>query len=484
MGDERRTDARDGLLHVAMFPFLAFGHIAPFVELSKKLAAHGARVSFLSAPANIPRIAFLLSPSQVEVIALELPQVEGLPPEVQSTAEATPAMAELLIKAVDLTRPQVQSILVELRPHAIFHDFAQPWLPSVAHPLGVKTVFFSVFAAVSTAFLTVPARRLLPSGSSPSVEELCSPPPGFPSAPLSCIDAVPHYQAADFTYVFKSFGGRPCVFERVVSCMSMSTAIAIKTCKEMEGPYVDYVEAQYGKPILLAGPVVPETPEAELEARWASWLESFPAGSVVFCSFGSETVLTEEGIRELALGLELTGLPFFLVLNFPKGGEGGADAAETLTTKLPEGFEQRVKGTGVVHSGWVQQRHILGHPAVGCFLCHAGLSSVVEGVISGCQLVMLPQRGDQFLNARLFSGDLGVGVEVRRREKDGGFTREDVRLAVRMVMVGDEEGEEPGRRSMVTENSQRWREFLLDPEVDRGVTAEFVDKLKALAVGR
>ncbi|MQM12376.1 hypothetical protein Taro_045293 [Colocasia esculenta] len=484
MGMGRRGNAGDdGGLHVAMFPFLAFGHIAPFVQLSKKLVAHGARVSFLSAPANITRVASLLSPSPVDLIPLELPHVDGLPPEVQSTADATPAMAELLIKAVDLTRPQVQSLLEELRPQAIFHDFAQPWLPSVAHPLGVKTVFFSVFAAVSSAFLTIPARRSLP-GAFPSVEDLRLPPPGFPSPPLSCIDAVPLYQSADFSYIFKSFDGRPCVFDRVVSCMSVSSAIAIKTCREMEGPYVDYVEAQYDKPVLLAGPVVPEPLEGELEPRWAKWLDGFPAGSVIFCSFGSETVLTEEGIRELALGLELTGLPFFLVLNFPKGGDDSADAMQTLRKKLPEGFEERVKGTGVVHSGWVQQRHIMTHPAVGCFLSHAGMSSVVEGLIGGCQLVMLPQRGDQFLNARLFAGDLGVGVEVRRREKDGGFEREDVRMAVKTVMVGAEEGEEPGIRSTVRKNSQRWREFLLDQEAHTRFTAQFVDKLKEMALSR
>nr|UUY86289.1 anthocyanidin-3-glucoside rhamnosyltransferase 1 [Aglaonema commutatum] len=478
MGRDSGSGAGDGRLHVAMFPFLAFGHIVPFAQLSKKLAAQGARVSFLSAPANIPRIASLLSPSPVDVLALELPHVEGLPPEVQSTAEATPATAELLTKAVDLTRPQIQSLLAELRPHAIFHDFAQPWLPSVAHPLGIKTVFFSVFAAVSSAFLTVPSRRPYP-GVSPSVEELRSPPPGFPSPPLSCIDAVPLYQAADFAYIFRSFDGRPCVFDRVVSCMSASSAIAIKTCREMEAPYIDYVEAQYGKPVLLAGPVVPEALEGELEAKWASWLDSFPAGSVVFCSFGSETVLTDEGVRELALGLELTGRPFFLVLNFPKGGGASENAAETLRKKLPEGFEEKVRGKGMVHSGWVQQRHILAHPSVGCFLCHAGLSSVVEGLISGCQLVMLPQRGDQFVNARIFAGDLRAGVEVRRRDEDGGFTRVDVKAAVRMVMAGEGEQEVPLRT--VRESNRRWQEFLLDPEVHRRFTAAFVDKLKEMS---
>ncbi|MFS8009991.1 putative soyasaponin III rhamnosyltransferase [Helianthus anomalus] len=40
-------------LHVAMFPWLAFGHIIPFLELSKIIAQKGHKVSFLSTTRNI-----------------------------------------------------------------------------------------------------------------------------------------------------------------------------------------------------------------------------------------------------------------------------------------------------------------------------------------------------------------------------------------------------------------------------------------------
>nr|ABR17488.1 unknown [Picea sitchensis] len=42
-------------LHFLVFPWLAQGHIIPFLELSKALAIHGHKVSFLSTPVNISR---------------------------------------------------------------------------------------------------------------------------------------------------------------------------------------------------------------------------------------------------------------------------------------------------------------------------------------------------------------------------------------------------------------------------------------------
>lgn len=473
----------DGGLHVAMFPFFAFGHISPFVQLSKKLAAEGVKVSFLSAPVNVPRIRSLLSSASVDggadaaaavcdVIPLLFPDVDGLPPGIQSTAEGTLAMAELLKRATDLMKPQVQTFLADVRPHAIVHDFAHQWLPSIAHPLGVKTVFFSVFAAVPVAYLVARSDR-------PCAEDLLSPPAGFPSPPDSTIDGVPPYQlAAGISYMFESFHGMPSVYDRVVSCMTESSAVLIKSCREMEAPYLDYLAAEYKKPILLSGPMVPGPPLEQLEERWAAWLGRFPEGSVILCSFGSESFLTDEGITELAVGLELTGMPFLLVINFPSGVGGDEeddvdDGVAKLRRKLPEGFEERVARRGAVHSGWVQQQHILAHPSVGCFLCHAGLSSIVEGLASGCRLVLLPQKNDQFMNARLFAGDLRAAVEVPRRREDGAFTREDVSRSVRKVMAA--------AGGTVEENTRRLREFLLDESAQSKYTTELVGKLREMA---
>lgn len=153
-------------LHVVMFPWFAFGHISPFVQLSNKLSAHDVRISFFSAHGNIPRISSLLdtSPTHVQIIPLQIPHVEGLPIGLQSTADMTLSMSEVLKTALDQMQPQIKSLLVDLKPHFVLHDFAQHWLPSIADELGIKSIFFSVFSALALAWCTVPA-RLKPTGT-------------------------------------------------------------------------------------------------------------------------------------------------------------------------------------------------------------------------------------------------------------------------------------------------------------------------------
>jgi flavonol-3-O-glucoside L-rhamnosyltransferase len=127
-------------------------------------------VTFLTAAGNIPRVKGMLASAAdtVDIVPLKLPQVPGLPAEAASTAELSAAGAELLKAAVDGTRPQVAALLSQLRPDAVMFDFAVPWVCGLAAPLGIKTLRFSVFSAVSDAFLVVTARRLQAHGSSKS----------------------------------------------------------------------------------------------------------------------------------------------------------------------------------------------------------------------------------------------------------------------------------------------------------------------------
>ncbi|KAL5972685.1 hypothetical protein ACLOJK_039490 [Asimina triloba] len=456
-------------MHVAMFPFFAFGHISPFIQFSNKLLADPTiKISFLSPPSAIPRISSSLS-SSAHIVPLKIPSIQGLPPGLDTTADMTPPQTELLKKAVDEMKPDIEALLRRLRPHVIFHDFTHQWLASIASPLNIKTFMFSVFSAISGAYVMVPARLQSPH-ISPTLVDLKNPPPDFPPNTAARLKS---YEAKELLYAFTEFGG-PSVYNRVVACNNSSSAIVLKTCMEMEAPYIEFIQAQYGKPVLLAGPVVPGSPVGPLDERWASWLGRFPKRSVVVSSFGSETRLRDDQMRELLLGLEMLGSPFLVVLNFPDED----DPAACLRAALPEGFEERVKDRGVVHTGWVQQPHILAHDSVGCFVCHAGFSSVAEGLVSDCQLVMLPCRGDQFLNARLVSGDLKAGVEVKRDEESGSFAREDVCAAVKAVMEGGEK--EPGKT--VRENHAKWRDFLVGVREQDQVFKGFVEKMKEMVL--
>nr|GEU76656.1 UDP rhamnose:anthocyanidin-3-glucoside rhamnosyltransferase [Tanacetum cinerariifolium] len=244
------------------------------------------------------------------------------------------------------------------------------------------------------------------------------------------------FEAQDFMYIFKSFHGTPSVFDRLMKCYNGCNAILIKSCKEMEVSYIDYVSNQLKRPVLLIGPVVPEPHTGELDNKWANWLSQFGSKSVIYCSFGSETFLTDDRIKELALGLELTGLPFFLVLNFP----ANAGSSTELERTLPHG-------------------------------------SVIEGLVNDCQLVMLPLKGDQLLNSKLMAMEWRVGVEVNRRDEDGYFGKEDVFEAVKSVMY--EVDKEPAKS--VRENHKKWKDFMQNNEIQSKYITDLIEKLQSLS---
>jgi len=249
----------------------------------------------------------------------------------------------------------------------------------------------------------------------------------------------------------------------------LSDAIGFKGCREIEGPYVEYLAEQYGKSVLLSGPIIPESPNTVLEEKWSAWLGRFKDDSVIFCALGSEWKLPHDQFKELLLGLELIGLPFLVVLKVPIG-------FETIEAALPEGFKERVEGRGIVHNGWIQQQLILQHPSVGCFITHCGSGSLTEALVNKCQMVLLPQLdGDHIINARMMGSNLRVGVEVEKGEEDGLFTKESVCKAVKIAM---DEKNEIGRE--VRTNHAKLKNFLVSQDLESICVDGFCQKLQDL----
>lgn len=253
-------------------------------------------------------------------------------------------------QTVDSLQPQIKALLSQLKPNFVLFHFVQHWDPSIASELGIKSLFFLVFSGIASAYISVPCRLTCPEDT-PTVSELRKPPPGFPPSSHARLKT---FQAEDFLYMFRSIGGGVRGFDRILGSLTGCSGILLKSCVEMEGPYIDYMKTQFKKPMLLTGPLVPEPSSGELDHRWDKWLGQFPPNSVVFCSFGSDTSLSDQQVKELNLGLEMTGLPFLLALNFGKGKDGGAELDRTL----PKGFVERVKDRGAVHTGWMQQQLI------------------------------------------------------------------------------------------------------------------------------
>ncbi|CAN0923463.1 UDP-glycosyltransferase 79B6, partial [Linum grandiflorum] len=461
----KMTDSKENRsnLHVAMFPWFAFGHITPYLHLANQLASRGHRVSFLIPRRTQSRFAKLnRHPHLITFHPITVPHVDGLPPGAETTRDAPHLFGRFLFTAFDRTEDQVRSILTEVKPGLVMYDLAH-WIPSLGLQLGFKKVAFVVAAPVSTALRIVPSVKMVKGMTD---AELMRTPPGYPSSVV-----VPRPdEIATAGFLVEDFGGSAVPFyERLAAANSGSDAIAFRTCRELEGPFCDYVGQQYGKPILLSGPVLPEddgqTPVSVTveDEKLFSWLGKFEEGSVVYCAFGSEIMLAKNQFQEVLKGFELCGHPFLVALMPPAG-------SSTVEEAFPEGFEERVRGRGWVTGGWVPQQRILDHASVGCFVSHCGFGSMWEGLLSKCQLVMVPRLGDQILATMLMMNELKVAVEVERiKSDDGGWWigKEKLSGAIRDVMDGDVGGE-------VRKNHLKLREVLGEKKLHDKYVDDFV----------
>ncbi|XP_020262832.1 UDP-glycosyltransferase 91C1-like, partial [Asparagus officinalis] len=100
-------------LHIAIFPWLAFGHLIPFLQLSISLANAAA----------------------------------------DSTADLPTDQTHLLKAAYDLLSSPLRQFLTESSPDWIIYDFAPHWAGPIARELGIKSVMLTTFPAAATAFL-------------------------------------------------------------------------------------------------------------------------------------------------------------------------------------------------------------------------------------------------------------------------------------------------------------------------------------------
>ncbi|KAM0927144.1 hypothetical protein ACQ4PT_003236 [Festuca glaucescens] len=73
---------------------------------------------------------------------------------------------------------------------------------------------------------------------------------------------------------------------------------------------------------------------------------------------------------------------------------------------------------------------VLAHGALGEFLTHCSRNSLMDGLLFGHPLVMLPIFGDQGPNTRQMEAKK-VRLQVAREEEDGSFSRHGVASAVR-----------------------------------------------------
>jgi len=121
--------------------------------------------------------------------------------------------------------------------------------------------------------------------------------------------------------------------------------ILVNTFEELEGKGAVTALSLHGScPALAIGPLfLPNFLHGrdstsslwEEDESCLTWLDMQEAASVIYISFGSLAVKSQEQLEQLALGLEGTGKPFLWVLR--------PDIADGKPAVLPEDFKERSK---------------------------------------------------------------------------------------------------------------------------------------------
>ncbi|KAK4485462.1 hypothetical protein RD792_008103 [Penstemon davidsonii] len=188
------------------------------------------------------------------------------------------------------------------------------------------------------------------------------------------------------------------------------------TCRLIEAPYLDILAREEevnstNRKSWAIGPILPTKFSSNGQLKCLEWLDKQEAKSVIYITFGTTTSLSDEQIEQLALGLEQSKQNFLWVLR--DADKGNVFDGEVRRAKLPEGFEDRVKGVGIVVRDWAPQLEILAHPSTGGFMSHCGWNSCIESITMGVPIAAWPMHSDQPRNTMLVTDILKIGLVVR-----------------------------------------------------------------------
>ncbi|KAH9790601.1 hypothetical protein WN944_009795 [Citrus x changshan-huyou] len=457
--------------HVVLFPFMSKGHIIPILNLAQLLLRRPrVTVTVFTTPANRPFTSKFLSNSSTAACSIiDIPYPENVP-EIPAGVESTDKLPSMSLyvpftRATKLMQPHFERALESLpRVSFMVSDGFLWWTLDSANKFGFpRLVFYGMNNYAMSVSRSVGQNRLL-SGVQSDDELLTL--PEFPWIKITKKDfdspitdpepKGPHFEL---------------FIDQIVST-SNSHGMIVNSFYELEPLFADHCNP-VGKPkswcvgplCLAELPPKNEEPKNELsKPAWIKWLDRKldEGSSVMYVAFGSQAEISAQQLKEIAIGLEQSKVNFLWVIR-------------TAQSELGDGFEERVKGRGLVVRDWVDQNEILWHGSVQGFLSHCGWNSTLESICAGVPILAWPMMAEQPLNARMVTEEIKVGLRVETCDGSvRGFVKwRGLEKTVRELM-GGEKGEkartkvkelsEIARKAMEEGKGSSWRclDMLLD----------------------
>lgn len=142
----------------------------------------------------------------------------------------------------------------------------------------------------------------------------------------------------------------------------ISTGELYNSSRVIEGLYLDLVaNKKDGLNLWAIGPFNPlllteQKKGSDKRHQTLDWLDKQEPDSVIYVSFGTSTSLSNEEIGQLAIGLEKNLQKFIWVIR--DADKGDVSAGEERRAQMPEGYEERIKGRGILVRDWAPQLEI------------------------------------------------------------------------------------------------------------------------------
>uniref|UniRef100_A0A2N9JAI7 Glycosyltransferase n=1 Tax=Fagus sylvatica TaxID=28930 RepID=A0A2N9JAI7_FAGSY len=203
---------------------------------------------------------------------------------------------------------------------------------------------------------------------------------------------------------------------------SRAHALILNTFEDLEGSVLSHIATQCPK-IYTIGPIHAmlklrlESETIQLQSRspnslfevdrnCMAWLDDQPLNSVIYVSFGSTTVMTNDELMEFWYGLVNSKKHFLWAIR--PDFVAKKDSEGHIPVELVEGTKDR--GCMV---GWAPQEEVLTHQAVGGFLTHSGWNSILESIVAGVPMICWPYFADQQVNSRFVSEVWKLGMDMK-----------------------------------------------------------------------
>lgn len=457
MTDQTVPNESSTMPHFVLVPLMAQGHMIPMIDMARLLASRGATVTFITTPANAARIGTIISRVEqsglpLRFLSLWFPSTDFGLPEGSENIDTLPTR-NLLKNFYDAARTLCDPLVVHLRschppPSCIISDNTHHWTQEVAREFSIPRLVFHGFG-----LLPLLSRHNIRSFN---IHEMVRDEnerfvvPGLP-------DFVEITRAR--VQSFFAVPGLEKLRQELKEAESMADGVIVNSFDDLEPSYAEFYSKAIGKKVWTIGPLSLYSRDIDdLAARGDKasidkeqcllWLDSMKPRSVIYVSFGSLANINFSQLIEIGLGLEASNCPFLWVIR------PGASLPE-VEDWLSNGFEERMKGRGLIIRGWAPQVMILSHPSIGGFVSHCGWNSMLESVCVGIPMVTWPLFAEQFLNEKLIVDMLkmGVPVGVETPSAWGVETGEvlvkknDVQKAVQNLMNESDGGKERRKRA-------------------------------------